>query len=118
MEKVTIILQKPPYGKTNAAEAIRHALGGVSDGLDVQLILVNGGVLLAKKGQNDTGRGLTNLEEALKEDCLEMAVGVYADKLSLREQRLELTDLVEGIKVANGIEIAELIKESKATIIF
>lgn len=118
MEKVTIILQKPPYGKTNAAEAIRHALGGVSDGLHIQLILVNGGVLLAKKGQNNTGRYLANLEEALKEDCIEMGVRVYADKSSLREQHLELTDLVDGIKTVNKIEIAELIKGSKATIIF
>lgn len=118
MEKVTIILRKPPYGETNAAETIRHSLGGVAEGLDVQLILVNGGVLLAKKGQNDTGRGLTNLEEALKEDCIEMGAEVYVDKLSLQERHLELIDLVDGIKVADGIEIAELIKGSKATIIF
>jgi len=118
MEKITIMLQKPPYGETNTEEAIRHALGGVADGHDVCLILVGSGVLLAKQGQNETKTGLKNLELALKEDCIEMGVEVYADELSLLEHHLELSDLVEGIKVANGIEIAELIKGSRATIIF
>jgi sulfur relay (sulfurtransferase) DsrF/TusC family protein len=49
----------------NSAEAVRHALGAVSGELSVDLTLVDGGVLLAKKGQDDTETGLTNLEGAL-----------------------------------------------------
>lgn len=115
--KIAIILRKPPYGDINAAEALRHALGAVSDDISTTLIMVDGGVLLAKKAQDVATTGFTNLESILK-DCLNMGVSVYADKLSLREQHLETEDIVEGIKLVNSSEIAELIKESDTTMVF
>ncbi|MBU4320986.1 MAG: DsrE family protein [Thermodesulfovibrionales bacterium] len=87
------------------------------DELAVSLILVDSGVLLARKGQDDTGTGFTNLEGVLK-DCLDMGVNVYLDKLSFREQCMEVEDIVEGVKIVNGSEIAELVKEAKTTMIF
>jgi len=117
MGKIAIVLRRSPYGDINAAEAVRHALGGVADELGVALILLDGGVLLAKQGQDDTRTGFTNLGEALK-DCIEMGVDVYADRHSLREQHIDTADVVEGIKLVNGSEIAEIIKNAKATMIF
>lgn len=117
MGRIAMILRRAPYGDINAAEAVRHALGGVADELDVDLILVDGGVLLAKKGHDDTGTGFTNLEGALK-DCIDMGAEVYADKASLREQHLESVDILEGVKTANAMKIAELIQEAKTTMIF
>ena len=81
------------------------------------LARVDGGVQLARKGQEDAGTGFTNLEGALK-DCVEMGVSVYADELSLKALHLEPGDLVEGIKIIKGGEIAGLAKEAKATMIF
>jgi hypothetical protein len=75
MANVAMILKRSPYGDINAAEAVRHALGAVSFEISVNLILVDGGVLLAKKGQDDSGTGFTNLEATLK-DCLDMGVVV------------------------------------------
>src|SRR5512147_2725144 len=100
MGKIAMILRKPPYGDINAAEAVRHALGAVSGDLEVSLILVDGGVLLARKGQDDTGTGFTNLESTLK-DCAEMGVDVLADDLSLIEYGLGNSDIVEGVKTAD-----------------
>lgn len=117
METVAIILRKAPYGDINAAEAVRHAMGGVTDELSVILIMVDGGVLLARKGQDELGTGFTNLETALK-DCIEMGVEVYADKLSLKEQYLYTEELIEGVRLANGAEIAEMVKEAKTIMIF
>ncbi|HBR22452.1 MAG TPA: hypothetical protein DD713_07815 [Nitrospiraceae bacterium] len=117
MSKIAMILRKAPYGDINAAEAVRHAMGGAADELAVSLILVDGGVLLAKIGQDDTGTGFTNLEGALK-DCIDMGVEVYADKQSIRGQHIEAEDIVEGVKVTSGAEIAEIVKEAKATMIF
>ena len=57
MAAIAMILKRSPYGDINAAEAVRHALGAVTGELNVDLILVDGGVLLAKKGQDDTGTG-------------------------------------------------------------
>lgn len=51
MEKIAMILRKPPYGDINAAEAVRHALGAVSGDIAVSLILVDGGVTLQEKAR-------------------------------------------------------------------
>jgi predicted peroxiredoxin len=117
MSNVAMILKRSPYGDINAAEAVRHALGAVSFEMSVDLILVDGGVLLAKKGQDDAGTGFTNLESTLK-DCLEMGVSVYADVASLRAQRVASNDLVENVKLVGSKEIAGLLKEAKSTMIF
>jgi len=117
MGTIAMILRKPPYGDINAAEAVRHALGAVSDDLKVSLILVDGGVLLARKGQDDTGTGFTNLEATLK-DCGEMGVDIFADNLSLIEQGLKDEDIVEGVRAANESDIAEIIKKADSTMIF
>ena len=117
MGKVAMILRKPPYGDINAAEAVRHALGAVSGDIAVSLILVDGGVQLARKGQDDTNTGFTNLEATLK-DCAEMGVEVFADHLSIIEQGIKTEDIVEGVKTANESDIAALIKQADTTMIY
>jgi tRNA 2-thiouridine synthesizing protein D len=117
MSNVAMILKRSPYGDINAAEAVRHALGAASFEMGVDLILVDGGVLLAKKGQDDTGTGFTNLEGTLK-DCLEMGVSVYVDAASLKAQRVASNDVVENVKLVGSKEIAGLLKEAKTTMIF
>jgi sulfur relay (sulfurtransferase) DsrF/TusC family protein len=117
MGRIAMILKRPPYGDINAAEAVRHAMGGLAGDLSVDLILVDSGVLLARKDQDDTATGFTNLEGALK-DCIEMGVEVYVDKASLREQHLEPADIVAGVKITNALQIAELIQDAATTMIF
>jgi tRNA 2-thiouridine synthesizing protein D len=117
MSKVAMILRKPPYGDINAAEALRHVMGGIDAELDISLILVDGGVLLAKKGQDQSGSGFTNLEKTLQV-CINMETKVYADKSSIKEQHLELTDIVAGVKIVNSSEIAEIVKVAETTLIF
>jgi predicted peroxiredoxin len=112
-----MILKRSPYGDINAAEAVRHALGAVSFEMNVDLILVDGGVLLAKKKHDDTGTGFTNLEGALK-DCLEMGVAIYADHSSLKNWRVAAENVLEGVKTVDSKEIAGLIREGKTTVIF
>ena len=117
MGNVAMILKRSPYGDINAAEAVRHALGAMSFEMSVDLILVDGGVLLAKKGQDDKGTGFTNLEGALK-DCIDMGAAVYADVASLKAQGVEPKDLAENVKLVGAKEIAGLMKEAKSTMIF
>jgi len=117
MGNIAMILRKPPYGDINAAEAVRHALGAVSGDLSVTLILVDGGVLLARKGQDDAGTGFTNLESTLK-DCTDMDVEVLADNLSLIEYGLKDADIVEGVKASDDLDIALKIKQAATTMIF
>lgn len=117
MRKVVMILRKPPYGDINAAEAVRHALGAVTQDIKVSLILVDGGVQLARKGQDDTDTGFTNLESALK-DCKGIGVEVIADDVSLIGYGLNKEDLVEGVETASEAAIAALIKQAGSTMIF
>jgi sulfur relay (sulfurtransferase) DsrF/TusC family protein len=117
MENVTIVLRRPPYGSVDASEALRHALGGATNDMGVQLVLVDGGVHAARKGQDTTNTEYMNVEEGLK-DCLDMGVEVYADRSSLSEERLETGDLTEGVKVASGTEIAEMLGKAAVTLIF
>jgi sulfur relay (sulfurtransferase) DsrF/TusC family protein len=117
MGKIAMILRKPPYGDISAAEAVRHALGAMSGDIAASLILVDGGVQLARKGQDDTGTGFTNLEATLK-DCAEMGVEVFADSLSLIEQDLKKEDIVKGVKVIDESAIAALLKQAGSTMIF
>ena len=117
MGHIAMILRKPPYGDINAAEAVRHALGAATGDWKVSLILVDGGVLLAKKGQDDTGTGFTNLETTLK-DCVDMGVDVYADYLSMVEQSVKEEELPTGVQVKNESDIASILKEADKAMIF
>ena len=96
---------------------LRHALGAASFEMNVDLILMDGGVLLAKKGQDDTGTGFTNLEGALK-DCVDMGASVYADLASLKSQGVPSNEVVENVKLVGAKEIAGLLKEAQSTMIF
>ena len=117
MENIAMVVRKAPYGDISAAEAVRHALGAVADDLKTSLILLDSGVLLAKKKQNVGSTGFTNLGSTLMA-CIEMGAEVYADKESLTDCSLDPADLVEGIKVVEAAEITRLIKEAKTTFIF
>jgi len=117
MGNIAMILRKPPYGDINAAEAVRHALGAASGERKVSLILVDGGVLLAKKGQDDTGTGFTNLETTLK-DCVDMGVDVCADNLSLVEHSVKQEELPAGVQVKNESDIASIVKNADKTMLF
>lgn len=117
MPAVAMILKRSPYGDINAAEAVRHALGAASSDRSVRLLLVDGGVLLAKKGQDDAGTGFTNLEATLR-DCLDMGIPVYADGESLKAHRIGSEDLIAGVREVSAGELAGLMKEAKTTMIF
>jgi sulfur relay (sulfurtransferase) DsrF/TusC family protein len=117
MSKVAMVLRKPPYGDINAAEALRHVMGAIDAELDISLILVDGGVLLAKKGQDQSGSGFTNLEKTLQV-CINMEIKVYADESSIKDQHLELTDILDNVKVINSLETAEVLKVAETTFIF
>ncbi len=117
MEHIAMILRKPPYGDISAAEAVRHALGGVSGEFKVSLIMTDGGVLLSKKGQDETGTGFTNLGAALQ-DCIDMDVEVFVEQFSLMENKISDVDIIEGVKVASMDEIAQILKKADSTMIF
>lgn len=117
MENISIILRRPPYGTVDAPEAIRHALGGITEDMSVKLILVDGGVNAARKRQDTSSTEYLNMEAGLV-DCIDMGAEVYADKASLKEEGLEGKDVVDGVIIAGSSDIAEIIANTDTTMIF
>lgn len=114
---LSIVLTNPPYGRIEAAEAIRHALGAVADDIETVVILFDGGVLLAKKGQEEGETGFTALGGSLS-DIVDMGGRVLADKSSLNSFEISRDDLVEGVEIKSGYELSEIIKSSANTMVF
>ncbi len=117
MASINVILRKPPYGTVDASEAIRHALGGVTEDMSVNLFLVDGGVNAALKHQDVANTEYLSVEEGIK-DCIEMGVNVYAERMSLRDEGIEAPELTDGIKVISGFEMAEIINSANVTMVF
>jgi predicted peroxiredoxin len=117
MESLSIILRRPPYGTVDASEAIRHALGGITEDVTVKLVLVDGGVNTAREKQDSSNTEYLNASEGI-EDCIDMGVEVYADTASMKKEHIEAEDITDGVIMANSSEIAEIIKGSETTIIF
>jgi len=117
VDSISIILRRPPYGTTDASEAVRHSLGGITEDMAVKLILLDGGVTIAKKGQNTVSTEYLNMESGLI-DCIEMGAEVYADNMSMVEGCLEAKDLIDGVRVSNSSEIADIIRNTHTTMIF
>lgn len=117
MDSISIILRRPPYGTVDTSEAVRHALGGITEDMAVKLILVDGGVNTAKKGQHTDSTEYLNMESGII-DCIDMGAEVYVDKMSMEEERLKSNDIVEGVKILNSSEIADIISNSDTTMIF
>lgn len=117
MRTITIILRKPPYGTLDAPEAIRHALGAVTEEIPVRLVLVDGGVQAARKGQDTGTSGYLSAEEGIR-DCIDLGATVVADSRSLEAEGITAADLVDGVTIANSAEIAGIMKGSGTTMIF
>ena len=117
MGSISIILKRPPYGTVDASEAIRHALGGVTEDMEVKLILVDAGVHAARKGQDASETEYLNAGEGMR-DCIDMGVDVFADEASLKGEQVESDCIIEGVTVANGSEIANIIAKTDTTMVF
>lgn len=117
MGSVNIILRRPPYGSVDASEAVRHALGGVTNDMEVKLILVDGGVNAARKGQDTGGTNYSGLEGGIV-DCLDMGVEVFIDETSMKEEHLNADEIIEGVTVAAGPELSGIVSGADTVMIF
>ncbi len=116
MDKLLVILRKPPYGTANAAEAVRHAGGASGFNYKATLYLIDSGVYSAKKNQADGDTGFSSVGESL--ELLADEMEVYASKASLSEYGLKENDLLECIKVDDGTVLKEALENSQSVMIF
>ena len=117
MGGISIILRRPPYGTVDASEAVRHLLGALADGLSARLILVDGGVAVARKGQTTDETEYLNMESGIG-DCLDMGADVFVDRKSMEEACFEAGDLLDGVRISDSKEIAAALRDADTTMIF
>ena len=126
-KRMTIVVRRAPYGTIDAAEAIRHAAGGLSFQVPTTLLLIEDGVYVAKGGQQPEGLGYLSLSRALEEyltrrahdqEGREMAGSVVVHGPSARERGLAPEDLILEAKVVEEAETAQLLAESGWTLVY
>jgi len=116
MPDLLVLSRSYPYGVINTAEAIRHAGGAGGSGYRTTLYLIDGGVLVAKKGQDAGDTGFSNLGESL--ELLSDEMEIYAHRESLEKFGLTQKDLIEGVKTDDGSVLKEKLENAQSVMIF
>lgn len=110
MERVTIIINDPPYGTERPWNALRYAGALLTKGVSVRIFLLGDAVGLAKKGQ-ETPKGFYNLGDMLKE-LLSRGAMVKACGTCCNARGLAQEELVGGAEIGKMLDLAEWTKES------
>jgi len=108
LNRIGVILSRPPYGLEDAFAGARLSLSVLANGAESPVFLLEGGVLNGKMGQQSDAIGLPSNLDAL-EDLLGMAGEVYCVKEHLAEWRIREDDVLEGIEVVSLELATELI---------
>ena len=116
MDKLLVILRKPPYGTTNAAEAVRHAGGASGFEYKSILYLIDGGVCSAKKNQDAGDTGFSAVGESIELMSDEMEI--YASQNSIKEFGLNADDLIEEVEIDDGSVLKEALINAQSIMIF
>jgi tRNA 2-thiouridine synthesizing protein D len=106
------------YGRDDDAYgAILQANTALARGMQVTFVLVDDGVLMAKKGQNPDKIGLpNNLNEIT--DFIELEGRLVVIKESLHERGVSATELVDGIEILDFTHLIPLIEQHQISLTF
>ena len=120
-DTVCLIIRKAPYGKINAAEAVRHVNGALASGLEPLVILMGDGVYLGRDNQQAAKAGWTSLSDALSQ--VPTAKGgerarFYAHQESLADRGIEPHDLMKQFKVVSSQEMAGFVASCPRVLLF
>ncbi|HEX9913272.1 MAG TPA: DsrE family protein, partial [candidate division Zixibacteria bacterium] len=115
-EKVTIIINDPPYGTEKAWNAFRYAQALNSIHAEIHIFLLADAVLCAKQGQSNPP-GYYNLEGMLKE-LIERGAKVKACGTCMRSRGIKSEELLEGVEVGKMLDLASWTRESQKVITF
>jgi sulfur relay (sulfurtransferase) DsrF/TusC family protein len=116
MNELLVILRKPPYGTTNAAEAVRHAGGASGFEYKSILYLIDGGVCAALKNQDAGYTGFSSVGESIELMSDEMEI--YACQNSIKESGLNADDLIQEVKIDDGSVLKDALKNAQSIMIF
>ena len=126
-KRMTIVVRRAPYGTIDAAEAIRHAAGGLNFQVATTLLLMEDGVFVARRDQHPERIGYLSLARALEEylarrgrgqDGEEMGGRVAVHGPSARERGLASEDLIAGKEVVEEAEAARILADGGWTLVY
>jgi sulfur relay (sulfurtransferase) DsrF/TusC family protein len=110
-QMIVIMLRRPSYGNPAATEALRHAEAALSQPQKAIIVLIDGGVFAAKKGQE--GEFPSRLQ-----GLIARGVEICAERLSLEEQKLGEEELMEGVRPVDGLDIAGMVTDARHVMLF
>ena len=106
------------YGRDDDAYgAILQANTALARGMNVSFVLVDDGVLMAKKGQNPDKIGLpNNLKEIA--DFIDLGGRLIVIKESLKERGVAESELVDGVELMKFTNLNNLIEQHQISLTF
>ncbi|MFQ5898263.1 MAG: DsrE family protein [Candidatus Methylomirabilia bacterium] len=115
-----VLVDHPPYGRLQPAEAIRHARGALGKGWEVVLAFVGDSVYTLLPGQTPRVGEWVCLSESVTEFVCEgkERASVLVEEHSLEARALSENDLIQGIRPASLDEIARAMARCDRTLIF
>ena len=117
MSTITIIIQNAPYEDNNKAwHALRFAGASLAEDMDVQVHLLDNGVLVGKRN-HQVPEEKANLEELLSE-LIECGLEVRVCGMSVDEYEITEEELIEGIEKGSMKALAGWVKASDHVIAF
>lgn len=116
MEKVTIIINDPPYGTEKSWNALRYAQALCLVQTQINIFFLADAVFCAKKGQSNPP-GYYNLENMLRE-LIERGVKVKTCSTCMKARGLKVEELLEGVEIGKMLDLANWTKESQKVITF
>jgi sulfur relay (sulfurtransferase) complex TusBCD TusD component (DsrE family) len=114
-KKITLIINRSPYGDEYAFNAIRLATALLHERVKLNIFLLGEGVYVAVKNQKPP-KGATNIEEMLKKFILNRAE-IRVCGLCVRSRGLE-DNLIEGCSIGSMSQLGEWVAGSDQTLNF
>jgi len=115
---ISILIRHAPYGRIDAAEAIRHAGGAISEGIRTHVLLVDDGVYVARVGHDPDGTAWTSLIPPLSK-ALANGTRVYVHAPSAQVRGLPQNgDLIAGVEFIQDDALAEILATSGAIMVY
>lgn len=115
-----VLVDRPPYGSIQPAEALRHARGALTKGWDVVLTLAGDGVYTALPDQAPRTGEWVSLSGAVSQ-FMEEGRGrgvVLAETGALATRGISASDLIPGIQPVALRELASVLARADRVLIF
>jgi sulfur relay (sulfurtransferase) DsrF/TusC family protein len=122
---ILILIRRGPYGGFQAAEGLRHANGAISMGFRPIVVLVDGGVYLAKTDQKPGQSEWLALGETFEEiiarglyEKKDEPAEFYVESESLQKRGLAADDVIEDLELIDHQRVSELVAATPLQLIF